>query len=58
MTEMERILSEAFWELLEEKPYKKITVKDIVDRCQVNRNTFNNHFDGITSLFDEAMIAW
>ena len=58
MTEMERILSEAFWELLEEKPYKKITVKDIVDRCQVNRNTFYYHFDGITTLFEEALIAW
>ena len=58
MTEMERILSEAFWKLLEEKPYKKITVKDIVDRCQVNRNTFYYHFDGITTLFEEALIAW
>ena len=58
MTEMERILSKAFWELLEEKPYKKITVKDIVDRCQVNRNTFYYHFDGITTLFEEALIAW
>ena len=58
MTEMERILSKAFWELLEEKPYKKITVKDIVDRCQVNRNTFYYHFDGINSLFEEALIAW
>ena len=58
MTEMEKILSEAFWELLEEKPYKKITVKDIVDRCQVNRNTFYYHFDGITTLFEEALIAW
>ena len=58
MTEMEKTLSEAFWELLEEKPYKKITVKDIVDRCQVNRNTFYYHFDGITTLFEEALIAW
>ncbi len=58
MTEMEKLLTRAFWELLEEKPYKKITVKDIVDRCQVNRNTFYYHFDGITSLFEEALIAW
>ena len=58
MTEMEMILTGAFWELLEEKPYKKITVKDIVDRCKVNRNTFYYHFDGINSLFEEALIAW
>lgn len=55
---MENILTGAFWELLEEKPYKKITVKDIVDRCKVNRNTFYYHFDGINSLFEEALIAW
>lgn len=52
------ILTGAFWELLEEKPYRKITVKDIVDRCKVNRNTFYYHFDGINSLFEEALIAW
>ena len=52
------ILTGAFWELLEEKPNKKITVKDIVDRCKVNRNTFYYHFDGINSLFEEALIAW
>ncbi len=58
MTEMEILLTQAFWALLEEKPYKKITVKDIVDHCRVNRNTFYYHFDGITSLFEEALIAW
>ena len=30
----------AFAQLLEERPMNKITVKDIVDRCDVNRNTF------------------
>ena len=29
---------DTFWQLLEEKPYNKITVQDIVDRCHVNRN--------------------
>ncbi|MDE7018351.1 MAG: TetR/AcrR family transcriptional regulator [Lachnospiraceae bacterium] len=41
---------DAFWRLLEEKPYGKITVKDIVDCCQVNRNTFYYHFHDIPEL--------
>ena len=35
---------DTFWQLLEEKSYHKITVQDIVDRCQVNRNTFYYYF--------------
>lgn len=33
----------------------KITVKDIVDRCDVNRNTFYYHFQDIPSLLREMM---
>lgn len=43
---------DAFWLLLEEKPYSKITVKDIVDRCQINRNTFYYHFHDIPDLLE------
>ncbi len=45
----------AFWQLLDEKPYNKITVKNIVERCQVNRNTFYYHFHDIPELL-ETMI--
>jgi AcrR family transcriptional regulator len=51
-------ISNAFWQLLEEKPYSKITVKDIVDRCQVNRNTFYYHFQDIPSLTEYTIKAW
>ena len=34
-------------ELLEEKEFTKITVKDIVTRCGINRNTFYYHFEDI-----------
>ena len=44
MNYTENAIKDAFWQLLEEKPYNKITVKDIVERCQVNRNTFYYHF--------------
>lgn len=46
---------DAFWTLLEEKPYSKITVKDIVDRCQMNRNTFYYHFHDIPELLETAI---
>lgn len=42
----------AFWQLLEEKPYNKITVKNIVDCCQVNRNTFYYYFHDIPELLE------
>ena len=45
MIRTKKIIRDAFWELLEEKPYNKITVQDIVNRCQVNRNTFYYHFE-------------
>ena len=31
---------DAFLQLLDERPLSKITVKDIVDACGINRNTF------------------
>ena len=33
-------IAAAFFELLTERSLSKITVKDIVDRCGINRNTF------------------
>ena len=37
------IIIRTLFELLNEKPLAKITVKDIVERCGVNRNTFYYH---------------
>ncbi len=36
--------------LLNAKPLDKITIKDIVEDCGVNRNTFYYHFEDIPSL--------
>lgn len=52
MNYTENAIKDAFWQLLEEKPYNKITVKDIVERCQVNRNTFYYHFHDIPTLLE------
>lgn len=46
---------EAFGQLLHEKPMNKITVKDISERCGINRNTFYYHFRDIPALFEEMM---
>ena len=44
------IIIRTLFELLNEKPLAKITVKDIVERCGVNRNTFISSFSIISSL--------
>ena len=48
-------IMEAFAQLLEERPMNKITVKDIVTRCDINRNTFYYHFPDIPSLLLEML---
>ncbi len=45
-----KAIVEAFLELLNEKPLDKITVKEIVDSCEINRNTFYYHFEDIRAL--------
>ncbi len=36
----------AFLQLLNEKPLNKISVRDIVEKCGINRNSFYYHFQG------------
>ena len=45
-----KALLQAFGELLEEKPFNKITITDITARCGLNRMTFYYHFDNIYEL--------
>ncbi len=58
MIQTKKIIKDTFWEILEEKPYNKITVQDIVDRCQVNRNTFYYHFQDIPTLMIDSIEDW
>lgn len=58
MNRTKALIIDTFWQLLEEKPYNKITVQDIVDRCQVNRNTFYYHFQDIPTLTATSVQGW
>ena len=48
-------LAEALCQLLETKTLEKITVKDIVARCGVNRQTFYYHFLDILEVIEWSL---
>lgn len=48
-------IKESLWLLLQDYPLSKITVKDIVTRCNINRNTFYYHFESIPALAEEIV---
>lgn len=49
-------IEKSFLKLLNERPISKITVKDIVEECGINRNTFYYHFHDIPALLEEVII--
>lgn len=50
-----KAIVETFIKLLNERPLDKIKVKDIVEECGINRNTFYYHFQDIPSMIEEIM---
>jgi len=48
-------IKSTFIKLLNEKPLSQITVKDIVEECGVNRNSFYYHFQDIPALVEEIV---
>lgn len=50
-TDMKMAIAEAARRLLLEKNVKKLTVKDIVEECQITRQTFYYHFEDIPEMF-------
>lgn len=52
----EREIKRSFIKLLNEKPLKKISVRDIVEDCGINRNSFYYHFQDIPTLLNELVI--
>ena len=47
-----KAIIEAFVKLLNERPLNKITIKDIVEECGINRNTFYYHFRDVPDLIE------
>ena len=47
-----KAIAYALKELLLEKPISKVTVQDIADRCEINRQTFYYHFTDIIDLVE------
>ncbi len=50
-----KALEQAFLQLLSEKPFKKITVSDITNKCGVNRMTFYYHFEDVYDILDYTL---
>ena len=50
-----RAIKDAFLRQLTERPLNQITVKDIVEECGINRNSFYYHYEGIPSLLEEII---
>lgn len=50
-----KAIKETFLELLEERPLADITVKDIVERCGINRNSFYYHYQDLPALLEEII---
>ncbi len=48
-----KLIFDTFVDLLEKKPFDKITVKDIVETCGINRNTFYYYYSDIYDLLEE-----
>lgn len=55
------VIREAFYELLKEKGFAKLTVSDLCKQAQINRGTFYLHYEDkfalLTALIDEALDA-
>ena len=50
-----KAIKDSFLKLLEEKPLKQITVRDIVENCGINRNTFYYHYQDIPQLLESII---
>ena len=50
-------IMESLLKLLEDRPLNKITIRDIVDDCGINRNTFYYHFEDMSSLIEAIIIS-
>ena len=50
-----KLINEALADLLQEKPFEKITVTDVVNRANINRGTFYAHYADIPDVVDHLI---
>ena len=50
-------IMDSFLKIAAKKPISKITVRDVVEDCQVNRNTFYYYFSDIYALLEELLVS-
>lgn len=50
-----KAIKESFLKLLNEKPMSRITVRDIVEDCGINRNSFYYHYQDIPALLESIV---
>ncbi len=50
----QKFIMSTFMQLLERESLDKITVRDIVEECEINRNTFYYHYSDIYDLLDDV----
>ncbi len=50
-----KAILETFVKLLNEQPFDKITVKDVVEQCGINRNTFYYYYQDIYALLNDLI---
>lgn len=53
-----RRLKEALFELIDEKGYDRITIREITDRADVGRSTFYSHYDSKEDLLFSGFDDW
>ncbi|NMM97365.1 TetR/AcrR family transcriptional regulator [Bifidobacterium olomucense] len=50
-------MQDAFWTLLEQKPYAQITISDVTRMSGLNRSAFYYHYGNIPELADDAIAS-
>lgn len=50
-----KLIKDAFFELVEEKGYSKVTVMEIANKAMINRNTFYLHYVDKEDLIDQIL---
>lgn len=49
------LIKKTFLQQLEKKPLSQITVKSIVEECNINRNSFYYHYDDLPTLIEDVV---